>query len=109
VFTIIDQTKELIPVALVSDFENDDMKTIEVNDEEILICRVGDTFHAVSNICSHAHVELSDGELDGCFVTCPLHFSQFDVRTGEPQGPPAKEPIEVFELTIIDDQIYLKI
>jgi nitrite reductase/ring-hydroxylating ferredoxin subunit len=106
---MIDLSKDLIPVAHVNDLEDEEMIVVEVDDEEILICRVGDSFHAISNICSHAYVELSDGELDGCFVTCPLHFSQFDVRTGEPQGLPAKEPVQVYELSIIDERIYLKV
>lgn len=104
-----DLIEGLIAVANVKDFEDEEMIVVEVEDEEILICRVENSFHAISNICSHAYIELADGELDGCFVTCPLHFSQFDVRTGEPQGPPAKEPVQVYELVIIDDLIYVKV
>lgn len=105
---MINRLEELIQVAHVSEFEDEEMISVEINDEEILVCQVENSFYALSNICSHAHVELSDGELDGCFVTCPLHFSKFDVRTGEPQGPPAKNPVQVFEVVVVDELIYIK-
>jgi len=104
-----DQTKALIPVAYVDGIEDGEMQSFEVGDEQVLICRVGQSFYAVSGICSHAHVELCDGELDGCYITCPLHFAQFDIRDGTVQGPPAKEPLEVYDLEIIDGQIHLKL
>lgn len=107
VMTILKPQEDLVPVARICDFDDEDMISIELDEEEILICRVEGNYYALSNICSHAHVELVDGELDGCFVTCPLHFSQFDVRTGEPQGPPAKDPVATYEVRVVDDVIYI--
>jgi len=52
--------------------------------------------HAVRDICSHADVALSEGEVDGCTLECWLHGSRFDVRTGEPSGPPATRPVPVY-------------
>lgn len=101
--------KNLFRVAHVHDIEDGEMESFEIGDEEILICRVGDSFYAINAICTHACVELCDGELDGYYVTCPLHFAQFDIRNGVPQGPPAKEPLEVYELQIIDDEIFVKL
>ncbi|PIC63496.1 bifunctional 3-phenylpropionate/cinnamic acid dioxygenase ferredoxin subunit [Sporosarcina sp. P13] len=104
----MNQLEAFVPVAKVSDFDDEELISVEVDDEEIMLCQVEGKYYAINNICSHAHVELSDGELDGCFVTCPLHFSQFDVRTGEPQGPPAKDPVETYEVLVVDDLIYIK-
>ena len=52
--------------------------------------------HALRDICSHADVALSEGEVDGCTLECWLHGSRFDVRTGEPSGPPATRPVPVY-------------
>jgi 3-phenylpropionate/trans-cinnamate dioxygenase ferredoxin subunit len=52
--------------------------------------------HAVRDICSHADVALSEGEVDGCTLECWLHGSRFDLRTGEPSGPPAVTPVPVY-------------
>ena len=57
-------------------------------------------WHAISDICSHGAVSLSDGEVEGCTVECWLHGSKFDLRTGEPLSPPAVRPVPVYPLTL---------
>jgi 3-phenylpropionate/trans-cinnamate dioxygenase ferredoxin subunit len=52
--------------------------------------------HALRDVCSHADVALSEGEVDGCTLECWLHGSRFDVRTGQPSGPPATRPVPVY-------------
>jgi len=66
-----------------------------------------DHFYAVRDECSHAAVALSEGELDGCTLECWLHGSRFDLRTGEPSGLPATEPVATFPVEIRDGDIYV--
>jgi nitrite reductase/ring-hydroxylating ferredoxin subunit len=40
-------------------------------------------------------------------VTCPWHFSSFDIRTGEIVDSPAEEPIAVYEVKVEDGGIYV--
>ena len=56
--------------------------------------------YAVHDKCSHADVSLSEGEVDGCTLECWLHGSRFDLRTGEPTGLPATEPVAVYPVKI---------
>ena len=56
--------------------------------------------HALRDVCSHADVALSEGEVDGCTLECWLHGSRFDVSTGEPSGPPASRPVPVYLATV---------
>jgi 3-phenylpropionate/trans-cinnamate dioxygenase ferredoxin component len=50
---------------------------------------------------------LSDGWVeDGC-VECPLHESRFDLRTGRPDVPPAREPIATYPVIVDDGVVYL--
>jgi 3-phenylpropionate/trans-cinnamate dioxygenase ferredoxin subunit len=63
--------------------------------------------HAVDDTCSHANVSLSEGELDGCTLECWLHGSRFDIRTGDPSGPPATVPIAVYPVKIEGDEVYV--
>jgi nitrite reductase/ring-hydroxylating ferredoxin subunit len=51
--------------------------------------------HCIDDACTHANVSLSEGELDGCMLECWLHGSRFDLRTGQPSGPPATVPVTV--------------
>nr|WP_296072642.1 non-heme iron oxygenase ferredoxin subunit [uncultured Actinoplanes sp.] len=66
-----------------------------------------DNFYAVRDECSHASVALSEGEVDGCTLECWLHGSRFDLRTGEPTGLPATEPVAIFPVEIRDGDIYV--
>ncbi|GBE52924.1 naphthalene 1,2-dioxygenase system ferredoxin subunit [bacterium BMS3Bbin14] len=58
------------------------MKEVSVGGREILLVRSGETYYAADNRCSHLGGKLSEGDLDGTVVTCPLHGSRFDVADG---------------------------
>ena len=74
----------------------------------VAIVRTDDgTVYAVDDTCTHANVSLSEGELDGCHIECWLHGSRFDVRTGEPSGPPATVPLAVHTVKIEDDEVFV--
>ncbi len=60
----------------------------------------GDIVYAVNDTCTHANVSLSEGEVDGCTIECWLHGSRFDLRTGEPTGPPATVPVATYPVKI---------
>ncbi|MFI6243650.1 non-heme iron oxygenase ferredoxin subunit [Micromonospora sp. NPDC050795] len=66
-------------------------------------------FYAAYDECSHAAVALSEGEVDGCTLECWLHGSRFDLRTGEPTGLPATEPVPVYPVEVRDGDIYLSL
>jgi len=65
--------------------------------------------YAISNICSHEEIELSDGDLQGNDVECPAHGSRFDVRTGAADGFPAEKPVSTYPVTVKGDDIYVEI
>ncbi len=74
---------------------------------DVAIARHGDEVHAVQDLCSHASVELSDGDVDGGQIECWLHGSCFDLRSGKPTGLPATEPISVFPVEVRGDAVYV--
>ena len=82
--------------------------TTEIDGVEIAVVHADDDqFYAVRDECSHAAVALSEGEVDGCALECWLHGSRFDLRTGEPSGLPATEPVATFAVEIRDGDIYV--
>ena len=84
--------------------------TAEVDGIDIAIVHADDdTFYAVRDECSHASIALSEGEVDGCTLECWLHGSRFDLRTGEPTGLPATEPVPVYPVEVRDGDIYLSL
>ncbi|MEY2635361.1 MAG: hypothetical protein RIS75_1301 [Actinomycetota bacterium] len=76
------------------------VKKYEVADIDMAIAHTSEGVFAVEDVCSHAEVALSEGELSGCFLECWLHGSAFDLKTGMPSGPPATKPVQVFPVQI---------
>jgi len=91
-----------VPLRL-ADLRNGRPRRIVVDGVAVAVVRVGDEVFAVDDICTHAEVSLSEGEVSGCQIECWLHGSRFDLRTGEPSGPPAFEPVKTYPV-LIDGQ-----
>jgi 3-phenylpropionate/trans-cinnamate dioxygenase ferredoxin component len=75
---------------------------VEFGDRAIAVARTGpNEVYAILDVCSHADVPLSEGEVDGTTLECWLHGSRFDLHTGKPNGLPATRPVPVYP-TMID-------
>ena len=66
-------------------------------------------WHAISDVCSHGQVALSDGDVEDCTIECWLHGSTFDLRTGQPLALPATRPIPVYPLTVDGDRVLVDV
>ena len=62
---------------------------------------------AIDDTCTHQDASLADGWLEGCLVECPLHASSFDLRTGQPTCPPARESVRTHQVSVVDGEIRL--
>ncbi len=80
---------------------------VVVDDRPIAVVRIGDDFYAIGDTCSHAEVSLSQGEVlaDSCELECIKHGSAFSLTTGEPSTLPATEPVPVYQLQVIGDDV----
>ena len=83
------------------------MNLVRVGNAQITLASAGGTIYAFDNECTHDGGPLAEGELQDCVITCPWHFSSFDIRTGEIVDSPAEEPIAVYEVKIEADGIYV--
>ncbi len=81
---------------------------VVVADRTLSIVRAEDgSLHAIDDTCSHAEVSLSEGEVEDCAIECWLHGSRFDLRTGQPTGLPATQPIAVYPVDVRDDVVHV--
>ncbi|ROR74244.1 non-heme iron oxygenase ferredoxin subunit [Bogoriella caseilytica] len=93
-------------VADVTDLEPGEAMRLELDGPDgalvaLALVRAEDgTFHAVSDICSHGQVSLSEGEVEGSTIECWLHGSAFDLASGRPTALPATQPVPVYPVTI---------
>jgi nitrite reductase/ring-hydroxylating ferredoxin subunit len=58
-------------------------RNISLLGHTILIVNVDGHFYAVDGICPDAGGNLADGTLRNFVIRCPLHGSEYDVRTGQ--------------------------
>ena len=65
--------------------------------------------HAIGDVCTHADVSLSEGDVEDCAIECWLHGSRFDLRTGQPLALPAIRPVPVYPVTIDGDEILVDV
>ena len=86
-----------------SDVPLEEGLAVDVGDLTVAIARDGDEVYALQDLCSHAAVALSEGEVADCQIECWLHGSRFDLRTGKPTGLPATEPVATFPVEVRED------
>jgi len=97
-----------VPVAKVSELSPGQMKWVAVNGERRVLANVEGTFYAISDVCGHRNAPLSRGKLDGYLIECPLHYAQFDVRTGELVNGPVSTAVPIYQVCIEADTVYIK-
>lgn len=90
-----------------SDIPPGTMKVMSFEGEPVLVANTGRQFHAVSARCTHEAEPLVDGYLSDALLVCAYHGSEFDLLTGEAVGPPAEDPLTVYDVTIEGHDIWL--
>ena len=87
-------------VADLGDLSPGDMMAVEVGGEQVLLANVDGTIYACDDICTHAYASLSEGDLNGDEIECPLHGAAFNVTTGQCLTPPAQEDLRVYPVQV---------
>jgi nitrite reductase/ring-hydroxylating ferredoxin subunit len=100
---MVDFTK----VAETGDIPVGRMKQVMLEGQPIAIANVAGKFFAFGGACTHDQGPLADGDLEGSIVTCPWHFSRFDVTTGHVVEPPAEEPVRSYPVQIDGNSVYV--
>jgi len=97
-----------VPVAKACDLAPGQMKWVAVDGERVVVANVDGAFWALRDVCGHKNAPLSRGKLAGCLIECPLHFAQFDVRTGELVTGPISTAVPIYQVRVEGDTVYLR-
>jgi 3-phenylpropionate/trans-cinnamate dioxygenase ferredoxin subunit len=100
--------ERFVAVANIGDLPPGQMKWVAVDRERVVLANVDGTFCALRDACGHKSAPLSRGRLIGHLVECPLHFAQFDARTGKLVNGPVSADIPVYEVRVEGDIVYVK-
>ena len=98
-------------VARLDDIEPGTARRVQVDGRPVALVRCGDHVYAISDICSHANVSLSEGEVLCAEreIECWKHGSTFSLADGEPQALPATQPIPVYEVELRNGDVIVRV
>ena len=96
---------DFVEVASADDLAEGGMIRVDVGGNRVLVAVVEGKPYAMGAVCTHERAFLDEGGVVGHEVTCPLHFSCFDVRTGEVTAPPAEDKEPVYEVKVEDGKV----
>ncbi len=100
---------DYVKVCEVDDVPSGTMRPIDIGEIKLMMVNVDGTLYAVNRICTHEEADLSTGFLTGSVVTCPLHLSRFDVKTGGVDNLPATVPLATYKLKVEGTSVYVQL
>ena len=102
-------SERLVKAALKSDLSETGIKGVDIDGLKIAICKAGDSFYAIGDVCSHAKVLLHGGQMVGDEIECPKHGAKFDVKTGAAVCLPAVTPVPTYRLEEKGEELWVAI
>ena len=91
--------KRLLPVG--------ELRSFKIKGIEVLVVNLDGKVACLDGRCSHAGAPLAEGTLDGEILTCPWHYSQFNITNGQVLKGPAYKSLKVFKVQERDNTIYI--
>ena len=90
-----------------SEFESGVAKKVKVDGVAVAVVRIDDEIFAIADKCSHADVSLSDGVVwcETKQLECIKHGSAFNLVTSVPDTLPATQPVAVYEVSVVNDEV----
>ncbi len=96
-------------IAKAEEIEEGKGRPYEIGPHRIALIRHQGRLYGVDDLCPHADASLAFGPVeDGC-LTCPWHYAQFDLETGDVLSGPATRGIRTYELKEEDGDILVRI
>jgi nitrite reductase/ring-hydroxylating ferredoxin subunit len=81
----------------------------QIEGRSVAVALVDNQIVAFDDICTHRGCSLSEGSLDGAFITCPCHFSVFRVTDGKVVDGPAKTDIETYKVQVAGNDVQVSV
>ena len=102
------ESSDWTPLATIDELQPGDRKSEFVDDEPVLLVRVGEEYFCIDDVCTHDGQPLTDGPIADGEITCPRHGARFALDTGEPRCMPAIDGIATYEVQLRDGQVWVR-
>ena len=67
------------------------LRSVVISGHGVVLGNYQGKIYAIERRCSHMGASFESGTLNGWILTCPLHFAQFDITTGEKLSGPVPD------------------
>jgi nitrite reductase/ring-hydroxylating ferredoxin subunit len=84
-----------------------DFRAFKVKGVEVLAVNLGGEVFCLDGRCTHAGAPLAEGILDGEILTCPWHYSQFNIKNGQILRGPAYKTLKTYKVEIKENILYV--
>jgi len=84
----------------VADLADETAIGVEIDGVPVCVAKSDGEIFAISDICSHADIPLSEGDVGD---------SRFDLRSGQPTGLPANQPVPTYPVKIDGDDVLVAV
>lgn len=85
------------------------MKQFDLQEMEFLVVNLNGRFYCLDGRCTHAGAPLAEGTLKEEILTCPWHYSQFNITDGSVVNGPARKPLNIYRYQIKDGQLLVEL
>lgn len=96
---------QYIPLIAEGEISAGERVYFEIGEKQVMLLRVGDSYYAIGDVCTHDEGALGDSDLEGHEIVCPRHGARFDIRDGKALCLPAVRPIPSYPVRIKDGMV----
>ncbi len=84
-----------------------ELQSFKVRGHEVLAAYVVGKIYCLEGRCTHAGAPLSEGSINGEVLTCPWHYSQFNVTNGDVIKGPTNKPLKTYKVEEKENAIFV--
>jgi naphthalene 1,2-dioxygenase system ferredoxin subunit len=84
-------------------------RSMKIEGVQIGLFLVDGEIYAIDDICSHGNARLSEGDVEGFEVECPLHAGLFDIRSGKALTAPLTRDVRSHRIRRDGDALFLQL
>ncbi len=84
-----------------------ELRSFKIWGREIMVINLNGKIYCLDGRCTHAGAPLFEGTLEGEVLTCPWHYSQFNITNGEVIRGPANKPLRTFKIDERENSVFI--
>jgi nitrite reductase/ring-hydroxylating ferredoxin subunit len=84
-----------------------ELRSFKIKGHEILAVNIGGKVFCFDGRCTHAGAPLAEGIIDGEVLTCPWHYSQFNIISGLVIRGPAYKPLKSYPVEERENSVFI--